>query len=324
MEATLPVRKNWIDALRAMAILLVVFGHQVQWWDDYFSYTSAVKVPLFFAISGYLFNTRNGDIKFFFSNLLKKIVIPYFLLAVAYGIITIPILGVNHLPTYLYKIFSGDSFWFMPCLIIGEIFFFFSLKYIKERWIVGILTVVYFLVGLWLVKNDILSFGMVNNAMVIQLFLFMGYVFKQQEQRPQNIDIRLVILGGIVYFFLCFIGSKYHLSDTLDVHLGDFGCLPFTLFLILWGNVFVFSLAMKIKHYPRFLVFIGQNTLLQYMWAGLGIAPILLFMKIRNIPTPEESLFFSCMCFVSSVIICSICSLFVNKYLPFMVGKTKK
>lgn len=41
-------RKTWIDALRALAIIMVVLGHQVKGEDAYFLFTSPVKMPLFF------------------------------------------------------------------------------------------------------------------------------------------------------------------------------------------------------------------------------------------------------------------------------------
>ena len=69
-------RKDWLDSLRAVAIMLVVFGHQVPWAESYFAYTSPVKIPLFFAISGYLFKVRDGKFSTFAVNLFKKLIFP--------------------------------------------------------------------------------------------------------------------------------------------------------------------------------------------------------------------------------------------------------
>ncbi|MBO5133143.1 MAG: hypothetical protein J6C20_08755 [Paludibacteraceae bacterium] len=54
-------RKLWIDSIRAIAIIMVVFGPQIPEETSYFVYTSTVKMPLFFAISGYLFSDRGAD-----------------------------------------------------------------------------------------------------------------------------------------------------------------------------------------------------------------------------------------------------------------------
>lgn len=55
-------RKLWIDSIRAIAIIMVVFGPQIPEETSYFVYTSTVKMPLFFAISGYLFSDRGQTI----------------------------------------------------------------------------------------------------------------------------------------------------------------------------------------------------------------------------------------------------------------------
>ena len=54
-------RKDWIDVLRAIAVLFVIYGHMGRGMWLYYVSTSPIKIPLFFAISGYLFNERDGD-----------------------------------------------------------------------------------------------------------------------------------------------------------------------------------------------------------------------------------------------------------------------
>ena len=53
-------RKGWVDALRGLAILLVMYGHCVDNMVGYFVFTSPVKMPLFFAITGYVFKLNEG------------------------------------------------------------------------------------------------------------------------------------------------------------------------------------------------------------------------------------------------------------------------
>ncbi len=61
-------RKLWIDCLRGIAILFVLYGHLVQGWNDYFVFTSPIKIPLFFVITGYVFNHNRTNNKDFFVN----------------------------------------------------------------------------------------------------------------------------------------------------------------------------------------------------------------------------------------------------------------
>ena len=123
------VRKYWIDALRGMAMLFVIFGHQCSEWTSFFVFTSAIKVSLFFVISGYLFNERNGDVISFLKNLFFKLIIPYFFLSLLpmrllYGIIRGATIGV--FGKYIYNFLCGTLIWYMPCCIIAEIIQFFN------------------------------------------------------------------------------------------------------------------------------------------------------------------------------------------------------
>ena len=50
-----------IDALRGLAMLLVVFGHSTKGLYPFYVFTSPVKMPLFFALSGYLMNVDREE-----------------------------------------------------------------------------------------------------------------------------------------------------------------------------------------------------------------------------------------------------------------------
>lgn len=59
------VRLDWLDAIKAFAMLLVIFGHLgLNTVQTYQAYASFIKLPLFFAASGFVFNPeKNSDIK---------------------------------------------------------------------------------------------------------------------------------------------------------------------------------------------------------------------------------------------------------------------
>lgn len=62
-------RKIWIDGLRGLAMVFVLYGHLVNDWSTYYVFTSPIKIPLFFANTGYVYKTREGDFKRFLKNL---------------------------------------------------------------------------------------------------------------------------------------------------------------------------------------------------------------------------------------------------------------
>ena len=62
-ESGINKRIDWLDALKAIALIFVVFGHILLEGSEYFVVTSPVKIPLFFAVSGYLFSIKKGEFK---------------------------------------------------------------------------------------------------------------------------------------------------------------------------------------------------------------------------------------------------------------------
>ena len=65
-------------------MILVIFGHFCPEWSEYFVFTSPIKIPLFFAITGYCFNFRDGDALSWIRNILRKLVLPWLILSLVW------------------------------------------------------------------------------------------------------------------------------------------------------------------------------------------------------------------------------------------------
>lgn len=316
-------RKQWLDILRCLAIILVVFGHQVQWFGAYFAYTSPIKIPLFFAISGYLFNPRDLDTKRFIAAIFKKLVFPYLALAIISSVASIPITGIYTFEKNLQAIFSGESFWFMPCLIIAEIIFYIQHKISTNIRIIIVLSILCFIFGQWLYRLSIFNFAMVNIAFQVQLYLLMGKIFRKYEGRIINIPLYVALPCIILYIILCFIGFKLGLTSTFDPHLSQYACMPYVLFLIFLGNTILFGLCPRIAQWPSLLVFIGQNTLVVYLWAGWGVSLLSVICRLLKLHIMEYNLFYAILSLISALCFCCICAVILNRYFPTLVGKSK-
>ena len=134
-------RINWIDICKALGIFLVVLGHTyrpnvVKTWIYSF------HMPLFVFLSGYVFNSNKYTYRGFTIRRFKSLIVPYFAFAFisyAYWLalerhfrpssmnipIFKPILG------YLYgsigpSLEPNVILWFLPCLFVTEIIFYFS------------------------------------------------------------------------------------------------------------------------------------------------------------------------------------------------------
>lgn len=79
-------RFDYIDALRGLAILFIVFGHIPvcchyvgENFLSYRSFTSLVQLPIFFFVSGFVFRTKNMSITGggeFILNKFRQLIIP--------------------------------------------------------------------------------------------------------------------------------------------------------------------------------------------------------------------------------------------------------
>jgi fucose 4-O-acetylase-like acetyltransferase len=140
----------WIDALKAIAIISVVIGHSpgIQGYNYIVKYIYSFHIPLFFLISGILFDPKiaEKDPSAFLQKQARGLLIPYF----AWGFLTyIPWYVIaRHFGSYpdlnpikpllgmLYGTGSGTwlihngALWFLPCLFVTRVIFFTTIKFV--------------------------------------------------------------------------------------------------------------------------------------------------------------------------------------------------
>lgn len=180
MNTSCNFRKEWIDALRAIAIILVVSGHCLPGKTDFFAFTNPIKMPLFFAISGYLFK-ENIDLQSFIKKLSKKILVPWLLLG---GLITFCIASIQR-ETFLdglCKMLTGDFiWWFLPCFFWGELIHYALRRVFVNDALLLLFSFLCFFLGQLFCKYNLFDFMMINRAFVVQIFFCLGYIIKKNE-----------------------------------------------------------------------------------------------------------------------------------------------
>lgn len=316
------LRLPWVDALRALAMLFVVFGHQAVWFDDFFLYTTPIKIPLFFAISGYLFKVRNGSQIEFYKNLFRKLVMPYFFLVTIPSLIFSFFYGFDSLITSWSKMISGETYWFMTCLIVAEVFFFYIRKYSMNILWAAVLCFTCLVIGLYLSRKGLLSYAKINTALICQTYLMIGVLYKMYEEKLNHLHVSIPVLMFMVYLTLCYI-SQYIFEDiTFDCNLNQYYHIGYCLLLIFLGCLSCFMLVKKIETFPKWLTYIGQNTIILYLWAGLALLLFVILNKL-GINMPEESLLINVIQTVWATIVCMGAAYIVNRYLPFILGKSR-
>ena len=304
-------RKGWLDAVRCLAIIFVVYGHCA--WEilpQVFLFIGPVKIPLFLAISGYLINTskRLGQ---FLKSLTLTTILPWLVL----GWIRIPFLvpsrGWDYLLTGTIRLLTGEDLWFMPFFIIAETLHFCLRKYVSRDWLVVLIAFALSAAGLTLGHFGLLDTAMVNRALTAQPFFLTGYFFRKYEDRIIRVKWIYILLAAAAYFGLCLLGQRIFGSFVIDVHLNMYPDIPYTLILIFGGCLILFTAARKANFQSWITSFIGQNTLVIYLWSGASIAILsALFSRLGwDIPLNGwTALFYTAW----ACLLCGFCSVLIN------------
>ncbi len=316
-------RIEWIDALKATALIFVVFGHILLKGSTFFVITSPVKIPLFFAVSGYLFSIKSGKFKLFILRLLKTRAVPWFVLSfvvvkVIYSIATRQFdAALNH----LYVFASGIQLWYIPCCIIAEIILFFIIKYSPNFSVTALIMLTLSATGYLMAINGIGDFAKVNTAFISQSFLLIGLVMRKISDSKKEIPKWAALLMAAVYAVMVAVSFICYTGKTLSVSYNDYYSVFVCGVLIACGVPLMFYIAPKLK-YPKFFLYIGRNTLVIYIMHGyfLGAAE-----KIFGMFEIFDSRILRAV--IGTPVICAICALIaflINKYLPFIVGAKRK
>lgn len=318
-------RVEWIDALRALAMIFVIYGHMYQSFKEYLLFTSPIKIPLFFAVSGYLFSIKDGKIWPRIKKLFIAIMVPYFFLTlfpfkVIYA--AIPSTGLA-LKECLYMFFSGEYLWYLPCCFFAEIIFFLVLKYSKKQWQIAVTSVLLTGLGLTFAHFDIGTFLYMSNALISQLFLLIGYLIRHNEEKFDKIGLKEIIILIIVYVGIGIYSMYAFPKECLSAHENRYYNIPICFSMIVIGCIVCFAIFKKFNISNKQLVFIGQNTLTYYAFNKYIRSPIIVIFGLMGITFPLNwwtGILLTVVC----CIICWPISLLLNKFFPLAVGKKKK
>ena len=229
-------KDNRIIKLRALAILIVMFGHSIILYDSAWALyetqnvvpfldklkdlINAIQMPLFLVISGFCFrysllrktNWSIQEIGGAIKNKFVHLIIPYFAVSIA---VMIPIrllckysnwIGLNVLQI-LIKVFGGlDSghLWFLPTLFIVFVLSFFLLSNNRGKMIYDIsIAVVSFFIMLYSFKVPTIFF--LNYVASSYFWFILGYIINKNVKHCELLSTQIwkiifaVSWGGIIF-----------------------------------------------------------------------------------------------------------------------------
>ena len=320
-------RIEWIDMAKGYGILLVIYAHLGR--DSLWTWMYSFHLPLFFFLSGYVFN---GQRKFgeFVQKKCKAILVPYFCLGIPMVMFQILLLinaGKFSLKECLWLVKSlllQERFWtlwFIACLFCLNLLLYALFRVCKKEWMVSAVSVIMPIMGLCYYKygGRPLPWNVDVCAMAIPFF-YVGYACKKYGQM---IEERLKEKSvWAVSFVICasinIVCWKLSLDETglgLEIFQSNYGNPVFT-YIAAFAGIFCLILWSKTFIIPP-IKYIGENSMLYYVWHQTIFIPIAqkILDEIGIIPFKWLSL-------IIIVGLISVCNWMIKKMkLTWMVGK---
>lgn len=323
-------RNRILDILKGFGIFFVVFGHIVH-IGEFRTYIWGFHMPLFFLISGLLYNNekyKNNFILLFksrFASLALPYVLFYIITFLYWVVIERHVRGGNlsvcsqimglFYGTYNlnYNYFNG-TLWFLPCLFSVEMLFWIISK-VKKNAVRVIIAFLLYVIGV--ISKDYLSvlpFG-ICQAFIVMIYFTIGNVIKNDLKFLYGRDISRLF---VIIVIICLLISQIYL---LPVTGADLAFLNFKNYITyipisLIGIAFYYLVSSLIRT-CNVMEFIGKNSLVIFcLQEPVYRAVIFLFSKVvnENCEMVRENLLLAITCTIVSILIIIPVILIFNRY----------
>ena len=308
-------RYVFIDILKGIAILMIVYGHIIPGsFSAMTKFISTFHIPLFFFVSGLLFNEGKYKNKFgtFVRERTKGLVVPFlfFSIIVAAGYYFVEDNYREFICNLLKNGWGGYALWFVPVLLLAELGYF-------PLSIVPPLYRLLLLVGMAVLSYlSSLFVGMAPYNMLLCFcgiwFYGIGNMARTHIKMVSSLDVKqlglITILGGV--FSLIYLPFSSTLPDWFV------NKIPSMIYYIspLFATVCLMCLSILIERYLGKYIVGFFSTCGKQSFIILAFHQIIVMIVGRYLPSKMTIL----------IMIVSLTFLvwYIPKYLPWMLGKT--
>lgn len=323
-------RIEWIDLCKGFAMLLVMFGHTyssnvINLWIYSF------HMPLFFFLSGYVFSIEKyNSFRSFLISKIKTLIIPMVILGFANIFASILNRSTKLDLSLIYKILGiffqlrcsifDSVLWFIACLFITEIFMYFIIKISKgnNKMIFAILILLSILGFAYIKFIGIILPWSIEAAFISVGFLGVGYIIKEEKNRWfDRINNKLFILISIVINLFATVMHYMIMGravDLFDLSVGVYPLYYIAAFAGIFASIGIFSWIKGLN----LLSYVGKNSLIYYALHNLCFT---LFQKIGMYFVND--IITGTMYVVLSSVIIALISYFINRYVPWIIGRKR-
>ncbi len=347
-------RISYLDMARGIGMVLVVMGHVTYINPNVRHFITAFHMPLFFLISGMLLDIKKEEEKnysWLFRKKLQRIMIPYVVFSLASFVVEgarVWIKGLDEWNVVLRQLFQScclqgvSTLWFLPALLMSELLFIGIRK--KTNHIGTILVCLGIVVGCYLLNDyeqifyqyravsrfyrllhDVCSM-IIRNLFCVG-FICVGYYISHWFMKfIKNRLLELVCLLGFAILGYVAINN----GGAAELRSVQIGSLPLYMLGAVGGSMTIVFLCKCLQGvlftpFRKIMEFYGRNSLIimvTHMDFRILYISILLAQQIY-FRVGIRTMF--CILIVVWVFILEIPLIwFINRYLPIILGKTKK
>lgn len=279
-------RNEKVEFFKGLAMILVLLHHCFVPLNELIL---LFHMPLFFIISGYVdarFNNKNYCFKDYFIKRFKRLIIPYIIFELINLFIWLIICIVNNNDLNLfYSLLSIIScinstkytglcgrLWFLPCMFVSNILFYFIKKICKYNWQKAITLIL--LLVLSYVFSYIIPYRLpftFDTAMLATFFIFIGYLTNNSMEKLINntkyLKDLILLLSLICIFVIIFkIGNPKML-----MYINQYGNYYFSILEAIIGSTifiiiskYIYKVINNFNTVKNIVLWYSNNSLMSF------------------------------------------------------------
>lgn len=333
MTSIKSTRYNWIDWSKSIAIFLVIWGHMPMQPETY-TFIYSFHMPLFFLISGYLYNSKETIKQELYKNF-KTLMLPYLIYQLIFypywfvRELLVPHQAINIHNSVIQPIIqslSSDAIngptWFIYCLFLMKMYSYIIQRKRSLYWLKASLScLISILICYWLNKQSIYGTHATHNFFALQIFFFTGQALKQTKIKNISNSLYQSIIWLLlsIVSFAAFISMKHTSTYTTWSEMIFFYILGFTGSSMILGIGFILN---QIKSTINYNISIGTMVILGVHWMCIGVFNFIIEKYLHTDSISYSSL----IAFIISLLVTAInypLIILCKKHFPLLLGKIR-
>lgn len=339
-------RYEWVDILRAFAVICIVLGHTLRNATAVYPWLYSFHVPLCVMTSGIVFHRGRKRFVEFVKNKFLTLMIPYYCFAVI-SIALYAVLGdmmeasldggynVSIWQSLWGMLYANSGtglmrwnmpLWYLP-MLFGLVVIAWAVykdeQSIAKDWIILASSVMIAVLCYSVLKLDDFPFGL-ETALSLFPFFAIGRLIGRYQKALDRIHQRTILFVGV---FMVLLGTAMTIGNgQISYNADSYGQRGFLYFIIMSSTLCIgFALLSKfVKRGIKWMTYVGQNTI------GIMVMhkfPILFFVGLVPVtkrlnseyPLPGAVLIASI-----SIALCLIASEVIYRVCPLVLGKIQE